>query len=53
MCTVTTLGTTVTGAVDPLEPVTDPCRSLGMWHHADGARGGLGGVDSLTVDPHP
>lgn len=33
-----------------------------MWHHADGARGGLGalaphyvgigGVDSLSVDPH-
>ncbi|MEV5525880.1 pyridoxal phosphate-dependent decarboxylase family protein [Streptomyces prunicolor] len=65
-CTVTTLGTTATGAVDPLEPVSDLCRSTGMWHHADGAWGGLGasvpalaphyagvdGVDSLTVDPH-
>ncbi|WP_234477514.1 pyridoxal-dependent decarboxylase [Streptomyces sp. MBT65] len=65
-CTVTTLGTTATGAVDPLEPVTGLCRSMGMWHHADGAWGGLGagvpalapqyagigGVDSLTVDPH-
>ncbi|MFS8198511.1 pyridoxal phosphate-dependent decarboxylase family protein [Streptomyces sp. CWNU-52B] len=65
-CTVTTVGTTATGAVDPLEPVTDLCRSVGMWHHADGAWGGLGaavpalapryagigGVDSLTVDPH-
>ncbi len=65
-CTVTTLGTTATGAVDPLEPVTDLCRSTGMWHHADGAWGGLGAavpalaslyrgvgsVDSLTVDPH-
>lgn len=65
-CAVTTLGTTATGAVDPLELVTDLCRSLGMWHHADGARGGLGaavpalaphyvgigGVDSLSVDPH-
>ncbi|GHI85975.1 pyridoxal phosphate-dependent decarboxylase family protein [Streptomyces xanthophaeus] len=65
-CTVTTLGTTATGAVDPLEPVTDLCRNTGMWHHADGAWGGLGaavpalaplyqgigGVDSLTVDPH-
>ncbi len=65
-CTVTTLGTTATGAVDPLEPVTDLCRRVGMWHHADGAWGGLGagvpalapryagvgGVDSLTVDPH-
>ncbi|MDF9812561.1 aminotransferase class V-fold PLP-dependent enzyme [Streptomyces sp. SPB162] len=65
-CTVTTLGTTATGAVDPLEPVTALCRRVGMWHHADGAWGGLGavvpamaplyegvaGVDSLTVDPH-
>ncbi|MEV5971753.1 pyridoxal-dependent decarboxylase [Streptomyces sp. NPDC051921] len=65
-CTVTTLGTTATGAVDPLEPVTALCRSTGMWHHADGAWGGLGAavpalaplyrgvgaVDSLTVDPH-
>ncbi|MFJ4204900.1 pyridoxal phosphate-dependent decarboxylase family protein [Streptomyces sviceus] len=65
-CTVTTLGTTATGAVDPLEPVTELCRGAGMWHHADGAWGGLGagvpalashyagvgGLDSLTVDPH-
>ncbi|MFE3493078.1 pyridoxal phosphate-dependent decarboxylase family protein [Streptomyces sp. NPDC059175] len=65
-CTVTTVGTTATGAVDPLEPVTELCRSTGMWHHVDGAWGGLGaavpalaahyrgvgGVDSLTVDPH-
>ncbi|RCH64272.1 aspartate aminotransferase family protein [Streptomyces sp. SDr-06] len=65
-CTVTTLGTTATGAVDPLEPVTDLCRRTGMWHHADGAWGGLGAtapalaplyqgvgdLDSLTVDPH-
>ncbi|MFF4849445.1 pyridoxal phosphate-dependent decarboxylase family protein [Streptomyces sp. NPDC001194] len=65
-CTVTTLGTTATGAVDPLEPVTALCRETGMWHHADGAWGGLGaavpalaplyqgisGIDSLTVDPH-
>nr|WP_281192731.1 pyridoxal-dependent decarboxylase [Streptomyces vietnamensis] len=41
-CTVTTLGTTATGAVDPLEPVTALCRRTGMWHHADGAWGGLG-----------
>ncbi|MGW3209000.1 pyridoxal phosphate-dependent decarboxylase family protein [Streptomyces sp. NPDC001135] len=65
-CTVTTLGTTATGAVDPLEAVTDLCRRTGMWHHSDGAWGGLGAavpalaplyqgvgdIDSLTVDPH-
>ncbi|WP_371523076.1 aspartate aminotransferase family protein [Kitasatospora sp. NBC_01300] len=65
-CTVSTLGTTATGAVDPLEPVTQLCRKVGMWHHADGAWGGLGAavpalaplyrgvgdLDSMTVDPH-
>lgn len=65
-CTVSTLGTTATGAVDPLGPVTRLCRSIGMWHHADGAWGGLGAavpalahlyqgvdeLDSMTVDPH-
>ncbi|MFI8106722.1 pyridoxal phosphate-dependent decarboxylase family protein, partial [Streptomyces sp. NPDC086023] len=65
-CTVATLGTTATGAVDPLEPVTALCLSTGMWHHADGAWGGLSAmapalahlyqgvadVGSMTVDPH-
>ncbi|WP_371614266.1 aspartate aminotransferase family protein [Streptomyces sp. NBC_00454] len=65
-CTVSTLGTTATGAVDPLDLVTQVCRSVGMWHHADGAWGGLGAavpalaplyqgvadLDSMTVDPH-
>ncbi|MDY0814397.1 pyridoxal phosphate-dependent decarboxylase family protein [Kitasatospora purpeofusca] len=65
-CVVSTLGTTATGAVDPLRPVTRLCRSVGMWHHADGAWGGLGAavpalahlyrgvdeLDSMTVDPH-
>ncbi|MFJ9022987.1 pyridoxal phosphate-dependent decarboxylase family protein [Streptomyces sp. NPDC102259] len=65
-CTISTLGTTATGAVDPLEPIAAACRDHGMWHHADGAWGGLGAavpalaphyagvarLDSLTVDPH-
>ncbi|MER7821937.1 pyridoxal-dependent decarboxylase [Streptomyces sp. NPDC096097] len=65
-CVVSTLGTTATGAIDPLETVADICRDHGMWHHGDGAWGGLGAtvpalapryegvarLDSLTVDPH-
>lgn len=65
-CVVSTLGTTPTGAIDPIEPITRLCREHGLWHHADGAYGGLGaahpdlaphyagvgGLDSLTVDPH-
>ena len=65
-CVVSNLGSTAGGAVDPIESITRVCRSQGMWHHADGAWGGLGALvpglaalyrgvadlDSLTVDPH-
>ncbi len=65
-CVVSNLGSTPTGAIDTPEPITAVCRAHGMWHHADGAWGGLGTqvprwapayrgiaeIDSLTVDPH-
>ncbi len=66
-CVVSNLGSTATGAIDPIEAITRVChRAGGLWHHGDGAWGGLGtlvpelapsyrgiaGLDSLTVDPH-
>jgi selenocysteine lyase/cysteine desulfurase len=59
-------GTTSTGAVDPLEDLSDLCRRRGVWLHVDGAYGafavltargraamaGLGLADSVTLDPH-
>ncbi|WP_457028292.1 pyridoxal phosphate-dependent decarboxylase family protein [Kitasatospora sp. P5_F3] len=65
-CVVSNLGSTASGAVDPIEAITRVCHQAGMWHHGDGAWGGLGalvpelapsyrgvaGLDSLTVDPH-
>ncbi|MEV6243065.1 pyridoxal-dependent decarboxylase [Lentzea sp. NPDC051838] len=65
-CVVSSLGTTSTGAVDPIAEITAVCREFGMWHHGDGAYGGLGAahpalaphyegvgqLDSLTIDPH-
>ncbi|WP_427924634.1 pyridoxal phosphate-dependent decarboxylase family protein [Streptomyces sp. cg40] len=65
-CVVSNLGTTASGAIDTPAPITDLCREHGMWHHADGAWGGLGALlpelaaayqgiaelDSLTIDPH-
>jgi len=62
---VATAGTTVRGAVDPLEPMAALCRRQGVWLHVDGAIGavfalapaqahrlaGLGLADSITVNP--
>ena len=62
---VATAGTTVRGAVDPLEELTTVCRAAGVWLHVDGAIGavcgltsthrhrvaGLGGADSVAVNP--
>jgi aromatic-L-amino-acid/L-tryptophan decarboxylase len=63
---VATSGTTLTGAVDPLEAVADVCARREVWMHVDGAYGapaaaaastaslfaGLDRADSLTVDAH-
>jgi aromatic-L-amino-acid/L-tryptophan decarboxylase len=59
-------GTTLTGAVDPLDAVADVCSRYGVWLHVDGAYGlaaaatpsgaplfrGLDRADSLTLDAH-
>ncbi|MGH1344711.1 MAG: pyridoxal phosphate-dependent decarboxylase family protein [Nannocystales bacterium] len=63
---VTAAGTTNTGAIDPLGPLSDLCQTHGLWHHVDGAYGGafalcetgrsrltdIERADSITFDPH-
>ncbi len=63
---VATAGTTLTGAVDPIDALADVCVSRGVWLHVDGAYGvaaastpsaghlfaGLDRADSVTLDAH-
>ena len=63
---VATAGTTLTGAVDPIDDLADVCAAAGVWLHVDGAYGlpaattpsaghlfaGLDRVDSVTLDAH-
>jgi len=63
---VATLGTTSTGAVDPIAELAPVCRRHQLWLHIDGAHGAavaatahgrhlstaMGRADSLTIDPH-
>ena len=66
LAVVATAGTTLTGAIDPLDALADVCEQHGVWLHVDGAYGapaaavpsmrerfkGMERADSLTVDPH-
>jgi aromatic-L-amino-acid/L-tryptophan decarboxylase len=65
-CVMATVGTTSSGAIDPLKPIGEICRKHGVWLHVDAAWAGtaallpekrwiLDGVelaDSLVFNPH-
>ena len=63
---IASAGTTLTGAVDPLDRIADICEQHGIWMHVDGAYGvpaaatdraaplftGLNRATSVTIDAH-
>ena len=49
---VSSLGTTVFGAIDPISDIQKICSKFGVWHHVDGAWGGpLVFVDETLKEP--
>ncbi|MGB9893976.1 MAG: pyridoxal phosphate-dependent decarboxylase family protein, partial [Candidatus Saccharicenans sp.] len=65
-CVVATVGTTSSGAVDPLKPIGEICQQYGIWLHVDAAYAGTAAIlpekrwalegaeysDSLVFNPH-
>ncbi len=66
VCVVATVGTTSSGAVDPLKPLGEICRKYALWLHVDAAYAGTAAIlpekrwvlegadlaDSLVFNPH-
>ena len=45
---VATIGTTIQGAIDPIERISKICKERNIWFHIDGS---IGGIFAITKIP--
>ena len=49
-CIVATLGTTIRGAIDPIEKISRICKERNIWLHIDGSIGGIFAITKIPID---
>ncbi len=47
---VATLGTTVRGAIDPIESISRVCKERNIWLHIDGSIGGIFAITKIPIN---
>ncbi len=47
---VATVGTTIRGAVDPIESISRICKERNIWLHIDGSIGGIFSITKIPID---
>ena len=48
-CIVATLGTTIRGAIDPLDNISRICKERKIWLHIDGSIGGIFAITKIPI----
>ncbi len=49
-CIVATLGTTIRGAIDPINNISRICKDRNIWLHIDGSIGGIFGITKIPIN---
>ena len=49
-CIVATLGTTIRGAIDPIEKISGICKEKNIWLHIDGSIGGIFAITKIPIN---
>ena len=47
---VATLGTTIRGAIDPINEISEICKERNIWLHIDGSIGGIYAITSIPIE---